>query len=53
MEKMSTVAKSNYTTIEVAGHEVRLSNPGKIFFPKPKFTKLDLVEYYIAVRRPP
>ena len=49
MEKMSTVAKSKYTTIEVAGREVRLSNPDKIFFPKPKFTKLDLVEYYIAV----
>ena len=46
---MSTVAKSKYTTIEVAGREVRLSNPDKIFFPKPKFTKLDLVEYYIAV----
>ena len=49
MEKMSAVAKSNYTTIEAAGREVRLSNPDKIFFPKPKFTKLDLVEYYIAV----
>src|SRR3954454_2346426 len=41
--------KFKYTTIEVAGREVRLSNPGKVFFPKPKFTKLDLVEYYIAV----
>jgi DNA ligase D-like protein (predicted polymerase) len=47
---MSTVAKSNYTTVEVAGREVRLSNPGKLFFPKPKFTKLDLAEYYIAVQ---
>jgi hypothetical protein len=47
---MSTVAaKTNYTTIEVAGREVRLSNPDKLFFPKPKFTKLDLAEYYIAV----
>jgi bifunctional non-homologous end joining protein LigD len=46
---MSTVAKANYTTVEVAGREVRLSNPDKLFFPKPKFTKLDLVEYYIAV----
>jgi bifunctional non-homologous end joining protein LigD len=47
---MSAVAtKGNYTTIEVAGHEVRLSNPDKLFFPKPKFTKLDLVEYYVAV----
>ena len=49
MAKMSTVAKANYTTIEVAGREVQLSNPGKVFFPKPGFTKLDLAEYYIAV----
>ncbi len=49
MEKMSTVAKSNYTTLEIAGREVRLSNPDKVFFPKPKFTKLDLVSYYVAV----
>ena len=49
MAKMSTVAKSNYTTLEVAGREVRLSNPDKLFFPKPKFTKLDLAEYYMAV----
>ena len=50
MAKMSTVAKKgNYTTVEVAGHEVRLSNPNKLFFPKPRFTKLDLAEYYIAV----
>src|SRR4029453_1817189 len=48
---MSTVAKANYTTIEVAGREVRLSNPGKVFFPKPKFTKLDLAEYYISVEK--
>lgn len=49
MEKMSTVAKSNYTTLEIAGREVRLSNPDKVFFLKPKFTKLDLVSYYVAV----
>src|SRR5215204_1733855 len=47
---MSTVAaKSKHTTIEVAGREVKLSNPDKVFFPKPRFTKLDLAEYYIAV----
>ena len=34
--------------LEVAGHEVRLSNPGKVYFPKPGWTKLDLVEYYLA-----
>jgi bifunctional non-homologous end joining protein LigD len=50
MAKMSTVAKSNYTTVEVAGREVRLSNPDKLFFPKPKFTKMDLVSYYVAVQ---
>jgi bifunctional non-homologous end joining protein LigD len=49
MAKMSTVAKANQTTIEAAGREVKLSNPGKLFFPKPRFTKLDLAEYYIAV----
>src|SRR3989440_742939 len=37
------------TTREVAGHEVSISNPDKILFPKPRFTKLDLVDYYIAV----
>ena len=41
--KMSTtVVKSKYTTIEAAGREVKLSNPDKVFFPKPGFTKLDL-----------
>jgi bifunctional non-homologous end joining protein LigD len=41
-------AKSEYTMLEVAGREVRLSNPGKVYFPKPGWTKLDLVEYYLA-----
>src|SRR3954452_18783051 len=34
--------------LERAGREVRLSNPGKVYFPKPGWTKLDLVEYYLA-----
>ena len=37
------------TRREVAGHEVSISNPDKILFPKPRFTKLDLVDYYLAV----
>jgi bifunctional non-homologous end joining protein LigD len=41
-------AKSEYTMLEVAGREVRLSNPSKVYFPKPGWTKLDLVEYYLA-----
>ena len=40
-------AKSEYTMVEAAGLEVRLSNPGKVYFPKPGWTKLDLVEYYL------
>jgi len=37
------------TTRNIAGHEVTISNPDKILFPKPKYTKLDLVDYYVAV----
>jgi bifunctional non-homologous end joining protein LigD len=48
-ETAAAKARSKYTTLEVAGREVKLSNPGKLFFPKPKFTKLDLAEYYVAV----
>jgi DNA primase len=35
--------------IEAAGRKVRLSNPGKVFFPEPGYTKLDLANYYIEV----
>lgn len=48
------------TTIEVAGREMRLSSPSKVFFPakadrddglgpERAITKLDLAEYYVAV----
>ncbi len=33
----------------IVGHDVTISNPDKILFPKPKYTKLDLVDYYLAV----
>jgi DNA ligase D-like protein (predicted polymerase) len=35
--------------LEVAGREVRISNPGKLYFPKAGITKLELVHYYLAV----
>jgi len=35
--------------LEVAGRQVTISNPDKIFFPKTGHTKLDLVRYYLAV----
>src|SRR5437867_7144057 len=33
----------------VAGREIAISNPRKVLFPKPQYTKLDLVRYYLAV----
>jgi bifunctional non-homologous end joining protein LigD len=36
-------------TIEVAGREVTVTNPDKVVFPEPGHTKLDLVNYYLAV----
>ena len=35
--------------LEVGGHEVAISNPEKVFFPRTGHTKLDLVRYYLAV----
>ena len=37
------------TVIEVAGREVAISNPQKVYFPRTGHTKLDLVRYYLAV----
>src|SRR6188472_996125 len=42
------MAKSEYTMLEVAGREVRLSNPAKVYFPRPGWTKLDLAQYYLT-----
>jgi DNA ligase D-like protein (predicted polymerase) len=36
-------------TLEVAGREVEITNPGKVFFPEAGHTKIDLVRYYLAV----
>ncbi|MFI0817582.1 non-homologous end-joining DNA ligase [Streptomyces sp. NPDC021098] len=35
--------------LDVGGRTVRLSNPGKVYFPERGFTKLDLARYYLAV----
>jgi bifunctional non-homologous end joining protein LigD len=44
---MATTRKAEILT--VAGHDVPISNPGKLLFPEPKHTKLDLARYYLAV----
>src|SRR6266576_2183554 len=43
------MAKGESVARMISGHEVTISNPDKVLFPKPKYTKLDLVEYYVAV----
>lgn len=35
--------------LEIEGREVRISSPGKVVFPEPGITNLDLVRYYLAV----
>ena len=35
--------------LEVAGREVPVTNPGKVYFPEAGITKLDVVRYYLAV----
>jgi len=35
--------------LEVAGREVSISNPDKVFFPETGHTKIDLVRFYLAV----
>ena len=43
---------SDAAVLEVDGREVRVTNPGKVFFPARRETKLDLVEYYLSVAEP-
>jgi bifunctional non-homologous end joining protein LigD len=35
--------------LDIDGHEVVVSNPDKVFFPRTGHTKLDLVRYYLSV----
>jgi DNA ligase D len=43
-------AKAEPEIIDVSGQEVRVSNPGKLYFPEAGITKLDLVRYYVEVQ---
>ena len=36
-------------SLDVDGHEIAISSPGKVLFPEPGHTKLDLARYYLAV----
>lgn len=35
--------------LQLAGREVRITNPDKVYFPEAGYTKLDLASYYVAV----
>ncbi len=35
--------------IEVGGRKVTITNPEKVFFPETGYTKMDIVQYYLAV----
>jgi DNA ligase D len=43
------VAKAPAIDLQVGGRTVRISNPERVYFPATGATKLDLVEYYLAV----
>ena len=51
--ELPDMAKSEATTVDAGGRDVRVSNPDRVIFPKTKdsdpVTKLDVVEYYLAV----
>jgi DNA ligase D-like protein (predicted polymerase) len=42
-------SKRDQHVIAVAGRDVLISNPGRVLFPRAGHTKLDLVNYYLAV----
>jgi bifunctional non-homologous end joining protein LigD len=42
-------SKPEPVVLEVAGREVTVTNPGKVYFPEAGITKLDVVRYYISV----
>jgi bifunctional non-homologous end joining protein LigD len=43
------MGRARQTVLEVAGREVVITNPDKVFFPQAGYTKLDLAKYYVAV----
>ncbi|MFY1694920.1 MULTISPECIES: non-homologous end-joining DNA ligase [unclassified Solwaraspora] len=49
MAGTSRSIRTSATTVEVAGHQVRLSSPDRVCFPGPGYTKQDVFDYYLAV----
>jgi bifunctional non-homologous end joining protein LigD len=49
LESLEVPAPRKAEILTVAGREVIVSNPDKVLFPGPKYTKLDLANYYVVV----
>jgi DNA ligase D-like protein (predicted polymerase) len=43
------MAKAKPIGVDAGGREVTITNPDKVYFPRAGYTKLDLVNYYLAV----
>jgi len=43
------MAKDDAVTLDIGGHQVRITHPGKVVFPEAGLTKRDLVDYYLSV----
>jgi bifunctional non-homologous end joining protein LigD len=46
---MTRRAEANAEILEIAGRDVKVSNPRKLYFPQAGITKMDLVRYYLHV----
>jgi DNA ligase D len=49
---VQVVADTSEHVVEIAGHEVRVTHPEKVFFSERGETKLDLVNHYLRVAEP-
>jgi DNA ligase D-like protein (predicted polymerase) len=47
--RIERVANARQEILSLAGYEVAVSNPEKVYFPKAGITKLELVQYYLAI----
>jgi bifunctional non-homologous end joining protein LigD len=45
----SKAKAGGHEILTVDGREIPISNPGKVLFPEPGYTKLDLARYYLSV----
>ncbi|MGZ8475579.1 MAG: non-homologous end-joining DNA ligase LigD, partial [Candidatus Limnocylindria bacterium] len=43
------MARTDHEILDLDGHEVKVSNPGKLYFTQAGITKLELVQYYLDV----